>query len=65
PAPMVFGMVIDSSCLVSQMTCGKQGACLLYDKTDFRFKYHGFALAVKFCSLICYLVAWYKTRHMN
>ena len=37
----------------------------MYDRTDFRYKYHGFAIIVKACALVCYAVAWYKTRHLN
>lgn len=62
---MVFGLVIDSACAVRQMTCGHKGACLLYQRLDFRYKYHIFAAAAKFGALVAFAIGWYKIRHMN
>jgi hypothetical protein len=62
---MVFGLVIDSACLVKQATCGREGACLLYGRSDFRLKYHGFAAAVKFGATVAFSIGWWKIRHMN
>lgn len=41
PCPIVYGVVVDSACLVWEMACGEQGACWLYDSTVFRMFYHG------------------------
>ena len=41
PAPLLFGKIIDSSCLIWKEKCGSQGACLLYNIVHFRFKYIG------------------------
>lgn len=39
PAPIVFGNLIDSTCLLWQSTCGeKSGRCLIYDIETFRYK---------------------------
>uniref|UniRef100_A0A182MX12 Kazal-like domain-containing protein n=1 Tax=Anopheles culicifacies TaxID=139723 RepID=A0A182MX12_9DIPT len=40
PAPIVFGNLIDSSCLLWKSTCGEKGGrCLIYDIEKFRYKY--------------------------
>ena len=51
PGPVVFGGLLDSTCLVWKETCGKRGACLHYDIVSQRFRFKGlvvglFALAV-------------------
>lgn len=38
PAPMIYGGVFDSLCLVWKRTCSGNGACLLYDVQDMRYK---------------------------
>ena len=62
PAPMLFGLVIDSSCMVSQTSCDRKGACLLYDADDVRYKIQGFASGLKLLSSAVLIVAWYIAR---
>lgn len=40
PAPIVFGNLIDSTCILWKQTCGgaKGGRCLLYDIEQFRYR---------------------------
>ena len=38
PAPIMFGSVIDSTCLMWTSSCGG-GRCLMYDIEQFRFRY--------------------------
>ncbi|OTF81870.1 hypothetical protein BLA29_010052 [Euroglyphus maynei] len=39
PSPIVFGNVIDSTCLVWKNHCGEQGGfCLLYNIEQFRLR---------------------------
>lgn len=39
PAPILFGNLIDSTCLLWKSTCGeKAGRCLLYDIEQFRYR---------------------------
>ncbi|KAK7869950.1 hypothetical protein R5R35_013725 [Gryllus longicercus] len=37
PAPIVFGLVLDSACLVWGETCGSSGNCWLYDDQKLRY----------------------------
>lgn len=41
PCPILYGAVVDSACLIWEMTCGKKGSCSLYDSDSFRIFYHG------------------------
>lgn len=41
PCPIIYGAVIDSTCLVWETICGKQGACSLYDANAFRHFFFG------------------------
>ncbi|XP_053382717.1 solute carrier organic anion transporter family member 2B1-like [Mercenaria mercenaria] len=41
PAPIVYGGVFDSLCLLWKSTCSGKGACLLYDVTEMRYKLVG------------------------
>ena len=41
PSPIVFGNVIDSTCIVWKANCGIQGGfCLLYNIEQFRLRYY-------------------------
>jgi len=58
PSPILFGLVIDKSCLIYRYTCGIQGACAIYDLDKLRFGIHGFSLGLKLMALVCYFSAW-------
>ena len=45
PYPLIFGAVVDSTCLVWEEKCGKTGNCWIYDQDKFRYYLHGTALA--------------------
>ena len=37
PNPLIYGTLIDSSCLVWETSCGETGSCWIYDTTQFRY----------------------------
>lgn len=41
PCPIIYGAVIDSTCLIWETICDKQGACSLYDADAFRHFFFG------------------------
>lgn len=41
PCPIIYGAVIDSTCLIWETICDKQGACSLYDPDAFRHFFLG------------------------
>ncbi|XP_060063798.1 solute carrier organic anion transporter family member 2A1-like [Ylistrum balloti] len=62
PSPIIFGRVVDSTCLIWQKSCDTEGACLLYDNVDFRLKIHLIPLIYMFAGMCCLLFAFYKVR---
>lgn len=67
PAPIVFGNLIDSTCLLWQSTCGEKGGrCLIYDIEMFRFKYVGLCAFIKIVALAIFGIdLWLVTRRKN
>lgn len=37
PGPILFGYIIDSTCLIWNTRCGSRGNCQLYDQKHFRY----------------------------
>ena len=62
PAPLLFGLAIDNTCLIKDMSCGTEGRCLVYDRNSFRFTLHGLALGVKTAAVICYIIGFIFSR---
>ncbi|XP_073992064.1 organic anion transporting polypeptide 33Ea isoform X2 [Rhodnius prolixus] len=60
PGPVLFGGIIDSTCLIWDDNCGKRGNCWFYDKTSFRITMNTYAacltsLGVLLDAIVCYL----------
>ncbi|XP_044308138.1 solute carrier organic anion transporter family member 1B3 isoform X2 [Varanus komodoensis] len=48
PAPVYFGAVIDRACLVwSRTSCGRRGACRIYDSNVYRISYFGLIFGLR------------------
>ncbi|KAB0801385.1 hypothetical protein PPYR_05739 [Photinus pyralis] len=63
PAPILFGNLIDSTCLLWKSTCGtKGGRCLLYDIEKFRYKYVGLCAGIKILALAIFITDWWLIR---
>ncbi|KRG03279.1 solute carrier organic anion transporter family member 5A1 isoform X2 [Drosophila mojavensis] len=63
PAPIVFGNLIDSTCLLWKSSCGEKGGrCLIYDIEKFRYKYVGLCASVKLVALFIFIVDWWLVR---
>ncbi|XP_055588993.1 uncharacterized protein LOC129741292 [Uranotaenia lowii] len=63
PAPIVFGNLIDSSCLLWKSTCGEKGGrCLVYDIEKFRYKYVGLCASIKIIALVIFIIDWWLVR---
>lgn len=41
PAPIIYGAIIDSSCLWWKTVCGKNLNCLVYNNRNFIFRFQG------------------------
>jgi len=64
PSPILFGNVIDSTCLLWKQTCegGKGGICLMYDIEAFRYKYVGICAGIKILSFLISSFDWWLIR---
>lgn len=65
PAPIIFGRIIDFTCLIWNHKCGRQGNCLLYDPVKFRYYIHA-ASAIFLAIGVCFdFMIWYYGRDMD
>ncbi|KAG1661615.1 Solute carrier organic anion transporter family member 3A1 [Nymphon striatum] len=63
PAPILFGNVIDSTCILWKAHCGQLGGlCLVYNIEQFRHKYVGISSVLKVISGLLFLLDWYLIR---
>merc|ERR1719150_2806069 len=64
PSPIIFGNVIDSTCLLWKQTCeGAQGGrCLIYDIEMFRYKYVGICAGIKVIASLIFFLDWWLIR---
>lgn len=65
PAPIFFGRVIDSTCLVWGKTCSSKGNCWLYDAQKLRYFINVNAGAFLAVGLIFALAAWYYVKDVQ
>ncbi|XP_075235236.1 organic anion transporting polypeptide 30B isoform X1 [Lycorma delicatula] len=63
PAPILFGNLIDSTCLLWKSTCGEKGGrCLLYDIERFRYRYVGICTVIKILAMVLFIIDWWLVR---
>lgn len=59
PGPIIYGRIIDSTCLVWTETCGgKRGNCQLYDQKLFRYFINFSALALTSIGVFFDFLVW-------
>ncbi|GFY31192.1 solute carrier organic anion transporter family member 5A1 [Trichonephila clavipes] len=59
PSPIMFGNVIDSTCILWKAHCGKPGGfCLMYNIEHFRLKYIGVCSGLKVASGLLFFLDW-------
>lgn len=60
PSPILFGNVIDSTCILWRARCGRPGGfCLFYDIQDFRLRYIGVCSGLKVASGLLFFLDWF------
>ncbi|XP_075793332.1 solute carrier organic anion transporter family member 2A1 isoform X1 [Pelodiscus sinensis] len=63
PAPAVFGVVIDSTCLHWSERCSKQGFCAYYNNDFLRSRYIGLQMGYKLLGILLLVVtSWWVKR---
>lgn len=67
PSPIMFGSVIDSTCILWKQTCegSRGGSCLMYDIELFRYKYVGICAGIKALAFFIFLFAWWLIRQRH
>ncbi|KAL3892149.1 hypothetical protein ACJMK2_004386 [Sinanodonta woodiana] len=65
PAPIMFGNIIDTACLLWGKTCEIHGSCLVYDIVQFRYKYVGTSAGLKVLGALLFIVVWLYMKHRN
>ncbi|OQV18579.1 Solute carrier organic anion transporter family member 4C1 [Hypsibius exemplaris] len=66
PAPILMGIIIDSTCILwKERACGEKGSCLLYDTDQFRFRMHFAVGCCKFVVLGLEVFVYFKVRHLT
>lgn len=59
PSPIIFGNVIDSTCMYWKAHCGRQGgSCLIYNIEHFRLRYIGVCSALKVAAGLLFFLDW-------
>lgn len=46
PSPILFGWIIDSTCILWGKTCGGSGNCWLYDTIALRYNHYSYELTI-------------------
>ncbi|XP_033104274.1 solute carrier organic anion transporter family member 2A1-like [Anneissia japonica] len=59
PAPIYFGAVIQSTCLLRSSVCGQEGACLVYDTDAYRLRYIGLQIGLDVISLSFFIITMF------
>lgn len=62
PGPIVYGALIDQTCILWSSKCGKQGYCLEYDHIGLAKVVLGVSLAVRFLTTVCFALSWFFCR---
>ena len=66
PGPILYGRIIDSTCLVWSENCyGKRGNCQLYDQKLFRYFINFTALALTSIGVFFDYLVWRLGQHLD
>ncbi|CAN7989036.1 unnamed protein product, partial [Ixodes hexagonus] len=66
PYPLVYGAILDSSCLVWEESCGRRGNCWLYDNDKLRYSLHLITVVFLAVASLCYTaVIFFSGRIVN
>lgn len=65
PGPILFGYIIDDTCLVWNYKCGERGHCQLYDSERFRDNTNLAAIALAAVGVFFDVLVWMHSKHMK
>lgn len=59
PGRILYGYVIDSTCIIWNNKCGQRGNCQLYDQEQFRYYINGLAVVFSVIAASFEGLTWY------
>lgn len=65
PGPIIFGRIIDSTCLIWSFKCGERGNCQLYNPELFRYYLYSTSAFFTFLGVLFDTLVWYYGRNLN
>lgn len=65
PGPIIFGRIIDTTCLIWNNKCEQKGNCLLYDPIKFRYYLHSSAAILISIAIVFDYLIWYYGRDLD
>lgn len=65
PGPILYGYIIDSTCLKWNYKCGNRGNCQLYNQTTFRYYLNLTALSLTFIGVLFDALVWYHGKDVD
>merc|ERR1719244_102261 len=65
PSPIVYGAIIDKSCLLWQQECGETTNCLLYDTDALRKVLMLTTAAIASLGVLCDVAVWYYSKDLK
>jgi sodium-independent organic anion transporter len=65
PSPVLWGVLIDSACLIWERSCSSRGACAIYDPYTLRMRMHIVYCVIRLVSCTTDLYVWYYAKDLN
>lgn len=65
PGPIIFGRLIDGTCLSWNFENGRQGNCQLYDPVLFRYYLHMGCAVFSIIGNMCDIFVWYYGKEID
>lgn len=65
PGPILFGTIVDSSCLFWQHECGQRGNCWLYDRSTLSTRAILLATGTMSCYILFIILCWFVYPHQR
>lgn len=65
PSPLLWGAVIDSTCLIWDQVCGQRGACAIYDPDKLRTRMHYLYCFIRLFSILIDFYVLYHAKGLK
>lgn len=65
PGPILYGYIIDRSCLIWNTKCGQRGNCQLYDARQFRYYLNITAMLLTVIGVVFDVLVWWYGKDVD